>query len=78
MTQPWEQKNYLLGVNLTHAISATTFYDFTLSYQNTKDIWEPSLSHMRDNTVLTYFGPFPITEMPYGRRYYHLVLDRIL
>lgn len=68
MTQPWEQKNYLMGVNLTHAISATTFYDFTLSYQNTKDYMDPSLSDMRDNTVLANFGPFPITEMPYGRR----------
>lgn len=68
MLQPWIEKNYLAGINLTHAISPTTFYDFTASYQATKENINPNLSSMRDNTVLGYIGPIPLTETPYGRR----------
>ena len=67
MLQPWVQKNILGGIELTHAISASTFYEFTASYQRTIDDINPDLSTMRSNAVLGYIGPIPLTEMPYGR-----------
>ncbi|RJQ59728.1 MAG: TonB-dependent receptor [Stygiobacter sp.] len=68
MLQPWIQKNLLLGLNLTHALSSTSFYEFTGSYQTTKENINPDLSTPRNNSVLAYLGPIPLTEMPYGRR----------
>ena len=68
MLQPWIQKNYLGGFELTHAISSSTFYDVTASYQRTRDDINPDLSNFRDNSVLAYIGPIPLNEMPYGRR----------
>lgn len=64
---PWEQRNLLIGANFTHALSAKTFYDFSISYQRTKDYVDPSLSTMRSNNVLARFGPIPVNEMPYNR-----------
>ncbi len=66
MLQPWIQKNYLVGANLTHAISSKTFYDFTISYQSTKE--DINATQTRDLSVVTHLGPIPVTEMPYGRR----------
>ena len=68
LLQPWVQENYLAGLELNHAISSSTFYKFTGSYQRTADDINPDLSTPRDNTVLGYIGPIPLTEMPYGRR----------
>jgi outer membrane receptor protein involved in Fe transport len=68
MLQPWIETNYLVGLNLTHAISNTTFYDLTASYQRTKENINPENSTMRSNAVLGYAGPIPLTEQPYGRR----------
>ena len=68
MLQPWVQKNYLSGFELTHAISSSTFYNISVSYQRTRDDINPDLSTYRNNTPLGYIGPIPINEMPYGRR----------
>ena len=67
MLQPWEEKNILTGFELTNAISASTFYEITGSYQRTRDNINPDLSSQRSNKILGYIGPIPITEMPYGR-----------
>ncbi len=67
MLQPWIEKNYLGGFELSHAISATTYFDFTAGYQATKEDINPGISAMRSNKVLGYIGPIPLTEMPYGR-----------
>lgn len=67
MLQPWVQKNYLSGFELTHAISSSTFYDVIASYQRTRDDINPDLSTSRNNTILGYAGPIPLTEAPYGR-----------
>ena len=64
---PYEQRNYLIGANITHALNATTFYDFSISYQGTKDYIDPSLSTTRSNDVLAMLGPIPVNEMPYNR-----------
>ncbi len=68
MLEPWIQKNILGGLELTHAISASTFYEITASYQRTRDDINPDLSTPRNNTILGYIGPIPLNEMPYGRR----------
>ena len=65
--EPEEQRNYLIGADITHAISATTFYNFTVGYQLTKDLIDPGLSTARSNDVLAMLGPFPVNEMPFGR-----------
>ena len=67
MLQPWVEKNLLSGLELTHAISASTFYDVIASYQRTRDNISPDLSSTRSNNIVTYIGPLPVTEMPYGR-----------
>ena len=67
MLQPWIENNYLGGFELSHAISATTYYDVKGSYQATKEDINPDLSSMRNNTPLAYAGPIPLTEAPYGR-----------
>lgn len=64
---PYEQKNLLIGANITHALSAKTFYDFSVSYQRTKDFIDPSLSTPRSDNVVARIGPIPVNEMPYGR-----------
>lgn len=66
MLQDWTQKDLLLGGNLTHALSATTFYDLSVSYQRTTDKIDGQ--NVRDTTVLAHLGPIPVNEMPYGRQ----------
>lgn len=67
MLQPWEQRNLLIGGKLTQAVSSTTFYDLSVSYQGTKDYINPDLSNPRSNKIVAHFGPIPVNEMPYGR-----------
>ncbi|MFC1569435.1 carboxypeptidase regulatory-like domain-containing protein, partial [bacterium] len=67
VVSPYEQRNLLIGANISHALSAKTFYEFSVSYQRTKDFIDPSLSKSRSNDVAAMFGPIPVTEMPYGR-----------
>jgi outer membrane receptor protein involved in Fe transport len=67
MLQPWIQNNYMAGFTITHALSEKTFYEFTGSYQVTKENINPDLSSPRNKTVLGYLGPIPLTEAPYGR-----------
>jgi outer membrane receptor protein involved in Fe transport len=68
MLQPWIENKYLVGMEINHAISPTTFYNFTGSYQATKENIDPANSDARDNTVLGWAGPIPLTQQPYGRR----------
>lgn len=68
-SQNWIQTNYLISANLTHAISPTTFYDATVSYQRTMD--DINAIDNRNDEVLYRLGMggvLPLTEMPYGRR----------
>ena len=67
MLQPWEQKNLLIGGTITHAISSTTFYDLSISYQKTTDYINPDLSTPRSDNIIAYAGPIPLSEAPYGR-----------
>ncbi|HKJ80847.1 MAG TPA: TonB-dependent receptor, partial [Ignavibacteriaceae bacterium] len=68
MLQPWVQKNYLGGFELNQVLSSSTYYTITGSYQRTRDDINPDLSTPRNDAVLGYAGPFPLTEVPYGRQ----------
>ena len=68
MLQPWVQKNILGGFELNQALSSSTYYTITGSYQRTRDDINPDLSDPRNDAVLGYAGPFPLTEVPYGRQ----------
>lgn len=53
------------GLNVNHMLSEKTFWELSLSYLSIKD--HSPTGDNRNNTVLTHFGPFPVSEMPYGK-----------
>lgn len=59
------QTTIMGGLSLNHVLSNTTFWEFATNYLSIKD--HSPTDDNRDNTVLTHFGPFPVTEMPYGK-----------
>lgn len=68
MLQPWKQSTYLIGANLTQALSARSYYDITVSYQRTKD--DINASESRNPAILVRLGQngcLPLSEFPYGR-----------
>jgi len=60
-----EQTSVMGGFTLNHVLNPSTFWEFTSSYFSIKD--HSPTGDNRDNTILTNFGPFPVTEMPYGK-----------
>jgi hypothetical protein len=60
-----DQKTAMLGLNVNHVLSNSTYWELSLSWLNIAD-HSPTGSN-RDNTVITRFGPFPVSEMPYGK-----------
>jgi outer membrane receptor protein involved in Fe transport len=63
-----DQTSIITGLTLNHVISPVTFWELSLSYATIKD--HSPTGDNRDNTVLTVFGPFPVSEMPYGKLQY--------
>jgi hypothetical protein len=63
-----DQTTIVTGFNLNHVINPTTFWELSLNYLTIKD--DSPTGDNRDNTVLTVFGPFPVSEMPYGKLQY--------
>ena len=62
------QNTVMGGLTVNHVLNPSTFWELTLS-----GLWIKNSSptgNTRDNTVLTYFGPFPVSEMPYGKLQY--------
>lgn len=59
------QTTVMAGINVNNVLSPVTFFDFAASYLSIKD--DSPVGDNRDNTVLTHFGPFPVSEMPYGK-----------
>ena len=53
------------GVTVNHVLSQKTFWELSLSYLSIQD--HSPTGDNRDNTILTHFGPFPVSEMPYGK-----------
>jgi len=60
-----DQTTVMTGLNVNHVLSERTFWEMSLSYLSIKD--HSPTGDNRDNTVLTHFGPFPVSEMPYGK-----------
>lgn len=60
-----DQTTVMAGIDINYVISNSTFVDFSASYSSIKD--DSPVGDNRDNTVITNFGPFPVSEMPYGK-----------
>jgi len=63
-----DQTSVTTGLILNYVINPTTFWELTLNYSSIKD--HSPVGDNRDNTILTHFGPFPVSEMPYGKLQY--------
>jgi len=60
-----DQTSVMGGFNVNYVFNNSTFGEFAGSYLSIKD--HSPTGDNRDNTILTHFGPFPVTEMPYGK-----------
>jgi len=60
-----DQTTVMTGLTVNHVLSEKTFWELSLNYLSIKD--HSPTGDNRDNTVLTHFGPFPVSEMPYGK-----------
>lgn len=63
-----EQKTMMGGININHILNEKTYWELSLSTMRISD--DSPVGNTRDSTVLTRFGPFPVTEMPYGKLQY--------
>lgn len=62
------QKTLMAGITINHMLSQSTFWELSLSGLSIQD--DSPVGNTRDSTVITRFGPFPVTEMPYGKLQY--------
>ncbi len=60
------QHTLLTGATLNHVVNPSTYWELSLSYLNIADE-NPRHGDWRDTSVVTWFGPFPVDEMPYGK-----------
>ena len=60
-----EEQTLLGGVSVNHVVNKSTYWDLAISYLGIKD-HSPNGDN-RDNSAITHFGPFVVSEMPYGR-----------
>ncbi len=56
------------GLTVNHVLNPATFWELSLSALRIKN--SSPTGNNRDQTVLTRFGPFPVSEMPYGKLQY--------
>ncbi|HPG38907.1 MAG TPA: TonB-dependent receptor [bacterium] len=63
-----DQTTVMTGVTINHVLNSSTFWELTLSAMNIKD--HSPVGDNRNQTVITRFGPFAVTEMPYGKMQY--------
>ena len=63
-----KQNTWMGGITLNHVLSNSTFWELSLSALQIRD--SSPTGDTRDSTVITRFGPFPVTEMPYGKLLY--------
>ena len=63
-----DQTTLMGGVTINHVLSSSTFWELTLSALTIQD--HSDVGNTRDSTIVTRFGPFPVTEMPYGKLQY--------
>lgn len=60
-----DQTTLAAGLTANHVINPSTFWELTLNYLSMED--HSPTGDNRSPAVLTSFGPFPVTEMPYGK-----------
>ena len=60
-----DQTTLMGGLTYNYVFNKTTFGEFTLNYLSIED--QSPVGDNRNNTALTHFGPFPVSEMPYGK-----------
>lgn len=63
------QKTLMGGLTINHVLSKSTFWEFSLSALFIQDD-SPTGNTRNQDDVITRFGPFPVTEMPYGKLQY--------
>lgn len=63
-----EQKTLVGGITINHILNKSTFWELSINGSQIRDFSE--VGNTRDSTVITHFGPFPVTEMPYGKLQY--------
>ncbi|MBN1153818.1 TonB-dependent receptor, partial [candidate division KSB1 bacterium] len=63
-----KQNTLMGGLTINHVLNPSTFWELSLSALRIKN--DSPTGNNRDQTVLTYFGPFPVSEMPYGKLQY--------
>lgn len=63
-----EQDTWMNGLTVNHVINKNTFWELSLSYMDIQD--DSKTGNNRSDEVITRFGPFPVTEMPYGKLQY--------
>ncbi|MBD3289725.1 TonB-dependent receptor, partial [candidate division KSB1 bacterium] len=69
-----KQNTLMGGLTVNHILNPKTFWELSLSVLRIAD--DSPTGNTRDQTVLTRFGPFPVSEMPRGKLQYGLnVLD---
>ncbi len=59
------QTTLMGGFTLNQVLTERTYFELTGSAMNIQD--GSLIGDTRDSTVITRFGPFPVTEMPYGK-----------
>lgn len=62
------QRTLMGGVTLNYVVNNSTFWELSVSAMDIQD--SAPTGDTRDSTVITHFGPFPVTEMPYGKLLY--------
>lgn len=63
-----QQRTLMGGLTINHVLNKSTFWELSLQAVDIQDYSE--VGNNRDSTVITHFGPFPVTEMPYGKLQY--------
>jgi hypothetical protein len=63
-----EQDTRIGGLNINHILNEKTYWELGLSATRIED--DSPTGNTRDQTVLTHFGPFVVSEMPYGKLQY--------
>lgn len=60
-----DQTTMMHGVTINHVLSPKTFYELSFSYLTIKN--DSPIGDNRDSSVINQIGPFPLTELPYGK-----------
>ncbi len=60
-----DQTTLLNGLSVNHVFNRNTFMQFSLSYLTIVD--HSPTGDNRDTNMVTQFGPFPVSQMPYGK-----------